>query len=264
MKKLKIINPNRDTQTMPGTFRELTQLWKEKGLVDVEIGNTRNCWVGSVNNILLYDKPTLEWFNPNIDRYNFALFGNTVPDLPNSSPWIFWGRRPRFMEEIKKYRNNWNDRNIDSIFLGKVENNVQLNKRTSIDWSNSIELFEMPVNGEYKYTQKEYLELLTRSKYGLCLSGYGPKCNREIELMCMGVVPIITPLVDLTYYNSLVEGKHYIRVSNPSEIKDKIESIPESEWKEMSNNCIEWYEDNCSIQGSFNTTIEILEKNNMI
>ena len=264
MKKITIINPSRDTQTMPGTFRELTELWEENDLVDVKIGDTQNCWVGEVNNILLYDKPTLEWFNPTIDKYEFALFGNTVPNYPNSSPWIFWGRRPRLMEKIKKERKRWDDRTIESIFLGKIENNIQLHKRTNIDWSNSIELFEMPVNGEYKYTQEEYLKLLTKSKYGLCLSGYGPKCNREIELMCMGVVPIITPLVDLTYYNKLIENKHYITVTNPNEIENKIKSISKDIWEEMSKNCTEWYEDNCSVNGSFNTTIKILEKNNIL
>jgi hypothetical protein len=80
----------------------------------------------------------------------------------------------------------------------------------------------------------------------------------------MGVVPIITPLVDLTYYNKLIENKHYIRVTNPDEIENKINSISKDIWEEMSKNCIEWYEDNCSVNGSFNTTIKILEKNNIL
>ena len=148
--------------------------------------------------------------------------------------------------------------------MGKVENNIQLGKRTSLDWSNSVDIFEMPIRNKYKYNQEEYLRLLTKTKYGLCLSGYGPKCNREIELMCMGVVPIITPLVDLTYYNKLIENKHYITVTNPNEIENKIKSISKDSWEEMSKNCIEWYEDNCSVNGSFNTTIKILEKNNIL
>jgi hypothetical protein len=140
---------------------------------------------------------------------------------------------------------------------------VQNNKRTQHKWNKSIELFEMPIRKKYKYTQKEYLELLINSKYGLCLSGYGPKCNREIELLGMGVVPIITPLVDLTYYNPLIEDVHYIKVNNPSEIKDKIKNIGKHKWEEMSNNGIKWYEKNCSPNGSFVTTCEILEKNNI-
>jgi len=263
MKKHKIILPSNDGHC-GDTFRELVKLWYDNNLVDLEIKNVSNCWLNDENDILLYDKPTLEWFHPIRDKYNFALFGNTVPQYEKSSSWVFWGRRPRLMEEIKKERQIWEYRNIESIFLGKVENNTQQNKRTSLDWSNSVEMFEMPIRGEYKYTQEEYLRLLVKSRYGLCLSGYGPKCNREIELMCMGVVPVITPLVGLTFYNPLEENKHYITASNPEEVKEKINNITKEKWGEMSNSCIEWYEKNCSVEGSFNTTIEILKNNKIL
>tara|TARA_B110000305_G_scaffold215880_1_gene253791 strand:- start:566 stop:1381 length:816 start_codon:yes stop_codon:yes gene_type:complete len=259
MKKNKITMPLNDGHS-GDTFRELVKLWHENKLIDLELKDVHNCWMNGVNNILLYDQPTLEWFKPQRDLYNFALFGNIVPSFPSSSAWIFWGRRPRLMEKIKKNRKNWANRDIGSIFLGKIENSVQLTKRTNEEWENEIDLFSMPIGGNYKYSQEEYLNLLCRSKFGLCLSGYGPKCNREIELMCMGVVPIITPLVDLTYYSKLEENKHYIRVNSPREIKQKINDTSQYQWGEMSNNCIDWFEKNCSTEGSFNTTIEILQK----
>lgn len=243
------------------TFRELVDLWAENNLCEVVYEDINNVWINNFGDVLLYDRPTLEWFRNT--KYNFALFANTVPKLPNSSSWIFWGRRPRLMENIKNQKQNWENRTINSIFLGKVENNVQLQKRTIMNWSNNIELFEMPINGDYKYSQEEYLKLLTISKFGLCLSGYGPKCNREIELMCMGVVPLVTPLVDLTYYNTLIENKHYIRINNPEEIPKKINKIKKEQWEEISNNCVNWYEKNCSINGSFDTTIKILNENNI-
>ena len=110
----------------------------------------------------------------------------------------------------------------------------------------------------YKYTQEEYLDLLRKSRFGLCLPGYGPKCNREIELMALGVVPIITPGVDLTYFNPLVDGIHYVYVESPEELKSVIEKITESKWVEMSESCLDWFEDNCSVLGSFNTTQKII------
>ena len=55
----------------------------------------------------------------------------------------------------------------------------------------------------YKYSQKEYLDLIGSSKFGLCLAGYGPKCNREIELIGMGTVPVFAPEVDNTYSRNL-------------------------------------------------------------
>jgi hypothetical protein len=257
---MKIIKPLYENHAND-TFRELIDLWAENKFCDVICENVNNVWINGYGNVLLYDRPTLEWLRNT--NYKFALFGNTVPNLPNSSPWIFWGRRPKLMESIKNERKDWSNREIESIFLGKVENKVQLNKRTFFDWTKSVEIFEMPINGDYKYNQEEYLKLLTKSKFGLCLSGYGPKCNREIELMCMGVVPIITPLVDITYYDKLIENKHFIRVDNPDEVKEKIKKISKNQWEEMSQNCILWYEKNCSLIGSFETTMKILEENNI-
>lgn len=244
------------------TFRELVHLWEDEGLCKVSSSNKRHsCWI---DNIMLYDEPTLEWYDKHKYEYSFALFGNTVPNLPNSSPWIFWARRPSLLQKSRDIIPSYSDRNIGSIFLGKIENNVQRHKRTQKDWSKVIDVFEMPVQGVYKYSQSEYLENIKNSKYGLCLSGYGPKCNREIELMGVGTVPIITPLVDLTYYNPLVENKHYIKIDTPCQLTDKIDQISREEWEYMSDSCLEWYTENASINGSFNTTIEILEKANVL
>jgi hypothetical protein len=243
------------------TFRELAKLWEKHELVNIIRKNVSNCWLNDVNDILLYDKPQMQWFNPIRDKYNFALFGNPTPNLKKSSPWIFWGRRPELMEKVRKEGiKPLEERDIESIFLGKVENETQLKNRNNIEWSNFIELFEMPIRGNYKYTQEEYLNLLNRSKYGLCLAGFGNKCNREIELMSLGVVPIITPNVDLTYYNPLTEGVHYVKVKNPDEIKETLSKITDEKWKEMSDNCLKWYEENCSVKGSFDTTMEIINK----
>jgi hypothetical protein len=111
---------------------------------------------------------------------------------------------------------------------------------------------------QWPYSQEEYLDKVAHSKFGLCLPGYGPKCNREIEYMGLGVVPIITSGVDLSYHNPWSEGVHYIRVDNPEQIKEKIESISEKEWKYMSSSCLKWYNENCSPVGSFNVTKEIV------
>ena len=263
---MKILLSLIDGHSGKDTFRELAKLWEENGYCRIEYSNRPHCWLN--NDILLYDRPTLDQIKQYPVSYKFALFGNTVPKFNNSSSWIFWGRRPRLLENIKKLKKDWGDRNIESIFLGKVENHQQLKKRTSLKWSDVIEKFEMPISqgypiAAYKYTQQQYLELLTKSKYGLCLPGYGPKCNREIELLGLGVVPIFTPGVDNTYYSPLIENKHYIKVNNPSEINNKIKNISKDQWVELSINGIKWYEENCSIKGSFKTTCEILNKNNI-
>ena len=110
---MKIIIPTHENHN-GDTFRELVIMWKEKGLCDIEYKNIRNVWLNNYEDILLYDRPTLEHFGG--QKFNFALFGNTVPSIPNSSSWIFWARRPRLLENIKKQRKGWNHRNIESIF----------------------------------------------------------------------------------------------------------------------------------------------------
>jgi hypothetical protein len=260
MTKPKIIIPNSEGHTND-TFRELVKLWENEGLCTIEYKRVSNVWFNEVNDVLLYDRPTMQWFHPVRDKYKKALFGNPDPKLPNSSSWIFWGRRPLLIENVRKEGiKSLKDRTIESIFLGKIENNIQQKNRTQYDWSTEIELFEMPIRGEYKYSQKEYLNKVNDSKYGLCLEGFGGKCNREIELFSLGTIPIITNGVNLSYYNELVEGTHYLKVDKPSDIKPLLSSITDEKWNEMSKNCLKWYEENCSVKGSFDTTIKIINE----
>ncbi len=258
--KPKIIVPHPTIANHSGdTFRELVDLWEEKGLCVKEYSmQTDLVWMNRIGDVLLYDRPTLEWLGKDRE-YNIGLFGNTVPDFSKTYAWIFWGRRPKLINNIiKKGINSLDKRNIQSIFLGKVENNVQENRRTNFDWSKSVEIFEMPIRGEYKYSQEEYLDLLNKSKFGLCLAGYGRKCNREIELFALGVVPIVTEGVDLTYYRPLIEGIHYLKVNKPEDVQPLIASITDEQWLKMSNAGRQWYEENCSVEGSFKTTNKII------
>ena len=147
------------------TFRELVDLCESEGLCVVENSPDSFCWVDKPGSILLYDHPRID--DRPIPHFEIGLFGNTVPTCSDDRciPWIFWGRRPRLIEELKKnYRRSYEDRNIKSIFLGKIENNVQLKNRSSYDWSGSIDLFDMPVLlgdvNTWPYTQEEYLEKL--------------------------------------------------------------------------------------------------------
>tara|TARA_Y100000590_G_scaffold425470_1_gene533470 strand:+ start:3 stop:1919 length:1917 start_codon:yes stop_codon:yes gene_type:complete len=78
--------------------------------------------------------------------------------------------------------------------------------------------------------------------------------------MALGTVPILTPDVDITYYNGLTNGIHYLIAKTPEEVKLLVNSIDESKWTLMSNACQEWYKKNASIEGSFKTTMEIVNK----
>jgi hypothetical protein len=240
------------------TFLELLDMWVENGYCHrIYSKETNHVWLNEIGDVLLYHADNLDWLRNT--QYNHIFLGNPLCTIPNSHQWIFWGRHPKKMEMFKTNL-SYEERTIESIFMGKVENNVQLGRRTSLNWESSVELFEMPIMGQYKYSQTEYLQLLSKSKFGLCLAGYGFKCNREIELLSMGVVPIITDEVDINYCESLVENVHYLKVSNPNDVKEKINSVSKEKWEEMSKNCIDFYEKYFSTKGSFETTMNMYEK----
>ena len=74
--------------------------------------------------------------------------------------------------------------------------------------------------------------------------------------MAFGTVPIITPEVEInSYINPPQENIHFIRVSNSNEYKEKIENISQEKWSNMSNSCIDWYENNVNSKNAWNTTI---------
>lgn len=254
------------------TFREMVDIWGERGYVRVErTEETGFCWWGGIGQTLLYDRPTPRWWSA-IPTYQLALFGNCAPPGPaahilRQSLWGFWPRAPRAVEAMARRGDNlrgYKDRKISSVFLGKVENGVQLAARTGADWKSAVERFSMPIDSTgkpYPYTQAEYLETLCTTRFGLCLPGFGPKCNREIEYFACGVVPIVTPGVDMKGY--LVpprEGQHYFRASTPEEVRAIVEETPAAKWSAMSAAGREWWRTYASAEGLFRVTWARIEQ----
>jgi len=240
------------------SYRELALLFKINNEdVDIEYnGDSGHCWLKP--NILTYDRPTLQWANEELTTASLLLLGNGDIDIEgkklnnkgiyNVKPWIFWARKPMIVEKIIKEFPllEWNKRNIESIFIGNFENPIQEKYRnTNIKWEDVITEYHCTKGSTHKFTPYEYLMKLRESKFGLCLRGYGSKCHREVELMSMGTVPIITPGVSIkSYYNPPIEGIHYITVNTPKELLEKIQLIHEDKWSKMSNACYEWYQQN--------------------
>jgi len=250
------------------TFREMVKLWSEREYCNIDLReDTPFVWWEGIGNVLLYDRPTLRWFNN--PSYKLALFGNSVPENPskNDCLWSFWPRSPRAVERMvatNKPMTSYYDRKIPSIFLGRIENGIQQERRTKHDWSKVIHTFHMPIDstgGPYKYNQETYLSFLTQSRYGLCLPGFGPKCNREIEYMAMGTVPIITPGVDITNYaGRLKENFHYFKAETPEEVTRIVETTSSDTWSEMSIACRAWWRRYASAEGLFRLTWGIINE----
>ncbi len=248
------------------TSRELMDMWEESGYCEFIRDEVEDVfiWANEPNDILLYEYDRFDVYPGIPDKWNHGLFGGMQCKDPRAVPWIYWARRPRLLEkEISKGIKSYDDREIESIFLGKVENSVQHSNRTNDNWFGAVEKFSLPVkigdSFNWPYGHTEYLERVSNAKFGLCLAGYGPKCNREIEYFGLGVVPVVAPEVDMTYYNSLEEGKHYFRVSDAEEFAKVIKSCSLSQWEDMSNNIKDWYDSNCSRRGSFETTLKIID-----
>ena len=250
------------------TFREMVTIWEERNYCTVERReDTPYVWWQGIGNVLLYDRPTMRWLdNP---AYKLALFGNSCPEklTPKDRLWSFWSRSPKAVESMvvtNKPLTSYEERKIPSIFLGRIENGVQKERRTTHDWQKAIHTFHMPIDstgGKYKYSQEEYLELLCQSRFGLCLPGYGPKCNREIEYFASGTVPIITPGVDMTNYCAKPkENIHYFSAKNPEEVKNIIETTTQEKWTEMSIAGRAWWRRYASAEGLFRLTWGIVDE----
>ena len=244
------------------TFREMVLLWESRGYCKViKSEDTPYVWWGGIGETLLYDRPTMRWFsNPS---YKLALFGNPFPEKPtkNDRPWSFWPRSPKAVEQVvksKKVNRGYKERKTQSIFLGRIENGIQKERRSTHDWSTSVSTFSMPVDstgGPYKYSQDEYLDQLCNAKFGLCLPGYGPKCNREIEYFATGTVPIVTPGVDMTHYMVPPQkGIHYLVASTPDEVKAVQKTLTEDKWQQMSDAGKLWWQRYASAEGLFRFT----------
>ena len=101
---MKILKPIHDGHS-GDTFRELLDMWGENNLCEVvPTPYIKNVWVGSPGNILLYDRPILD-FLP--QSFKLGLFGNTVPNFSTACPWIFWARRPRILERFREKKHSW-------------------------------------------------------------------------------------------------------------------------------------------------------------
>ena len=262
------------------SFREIPILLKNKNK-DVDIlfqEKSIHCWLEP--NIILYDRPTVEWCNNELNSASLLLLGNGSVDIEGKimsnkysklivKPWIFWPRKPMLLEKLLTSHNllSYTERSVESIFIGNIENNVQDKYRsnnyfTKHNWNEVISEYHCTKGTKHLFSHEEYLLKIRGAKYGLCLRGYGSKCHREVELMAWGTVPIITPDVNISsYMEPLIENIHYVYAENPEKLTEKIKLINENKWKEMSISCHKWYMKNVHSSNCWNNMIsEMLYK----
>ena len=256
------------------SFRGLVDAWGERGYCEVKpcpvptySFNTdvlnlpeAKCWMGDVGDIMLYDFALLDRI-PADRNWKFSLWANSMLEGERSSAWSFWPKHSKLYEEFKvSNRLSYEDRGMLFGFIGS-----RTTQKRTLDYKPCCDFFVMTRTGHNSdaYPPAQYLELLSKMKFGLCLPGVGPKCLRDIEYMGLGVVPVITPGCSVDHFNRIEEGVHYLKANTPEEATELVGTCSKETWKMMSDNCIEWFEKNSSIKGAFDTTMEILEKNNI-
>jgi hypothetical protein len=250
------------------SFREMARIWAEKGWVElVETPLSVQVWLGGIGQVLLYDRPTLEWLDsaPKAQRsWKTALFGNPAPPAAaGGRAWTFWPRRPRLVEDAVASglpATPFEARPRRCVFYGRSENTTQLERRSKHDWSTVCDEFQHDKGAAaaatpYTLSPMEYLQRLSQAQFGLCLAGYGRKCHREIECMAMGCVPIVAEEVDMeSYAQPPVAGTHYFRVKGPEEVKHILATVTAERWAQMSAACRAWWAENASAEGSWRLT----------
>ena len=259
------------------SFRELVEMWEEKAYIQrKEDPVITQCWLHGVGKILLYDRPTWDWLDKSSDAeksYKMCLAGNpcvagntcVAGNPAEIKPWIFWPRMPRLVEYMANdgADTSYTDRQDTLVFYGRVENDKQGSYRQDVSgWASVCTKFQMPIGAKeaYPLSPTDYLRALQNSKFGLCLRGYGPKCNREIELLAMGTVPLVTPGVDYEgYAEPLQDGVHVLCVSSPEDAVAKMATISEEMWTTMSNACKTWWRRNASAEGSWQKTKSLID-----
>ena len=240
------------------SFREIVKIWGERKYATVKESPSEHVWLGGVGETLLYDRPTLQWLEAAPCTWKKGLFGNPIAPAGGMA-WSFWPRRPRIVEELVARGapgKSFLERTLGTVFYGRSENAVQKANRTGHDWSKACDDYVHleGVKEPYPYTHREYLERLSRARWGLCLAGFGKKCHREIECMAMGCVPVVAAEVDMdNYAEPLVEGIHYIRVTSPADMT-KLKDIDEAGWKMMSEAGKAWWAKNSSVKGLWELT----------
>lgn len=245
------------------SFQELADCWAENKYCEVLNSEDNFSWAESDSSTYLlheYDRlqdiPVKNAWNINDD---LGLFANG--QHPKGKSWIYWPRHIKNVELLLK--DGVANKDIKSIFVGAAENPIQYINRTKYDWCLAVDHYEFKEalfkKNYHSYSNINFLKLISRAKYGLSLEGYGPKCQRDIEYMAFGTVPIFTWNTFNDYCDPLIEGVHYLFANNPREAREKINNTSDKQWKEMSDNCRDWFLKNCSIEGSFRTTIDLLK-----
>jgi hypothetical protein len=167
------------------------------------------------------------------------------------------------------------EKTTKSIFSGTIRYSVKgyAPKQTLVDgkhirftWMNSTEIFSHRPARRYTRTNtlfptiKDYYVALAKSKFGLCPAGDCGVCQREIETLGLGCIPIYTPGVEYNYFCPPVENVHFIYANNPTEMNEKIDNMSKEKEDEIRKNGVEYFNKYCTPTGLWNSVLKTIKK----
>jgi hypothetical protein len=103
------------------------------------------------------------------------------------------------------------------------------------------------------YPLADYMELVQRSRFGVCFHGNGPKCYREIEYLALGTPLILTAGLETDYPEPLQEGIHFFWAHRREDVPRLVRETTPEQWERMSRACWEWFGRNGTIERLFDT-----------
>lgn len=225
------------------SLTKLCKLWNKHKLCT--ISNSNNEYIYLNNEILLDNN-----YNTisNEISYKIILTNNNYI-YNNGFSFILWSDNTDILQSYINNNNilSHNERKINSLLISKNNCNEL--------YISNVEHYELYDINNYN----KYLELFSKSKFCLFVD---KEINYIVELLALGVVPLITSNINYKLHNQLFEGIHYFKIENIEDINFYVKNTTQEQWENMSNNCIEYYKNNCSIYSSFKTIIEIIKNTN--
>ena len=244
-------------------LNQVYNAWEAAGLVErvhtPMIGGRHLAWVGRVGGLAL--EPSNVAAIPVEYEYVLACqYRSAWSHLPKVLPWNFYARS---WQDVVKVRSMMPvERTISSIFSGTIRGDTH---QRNI-WKGSTEVFSWSAAKRYTHsnrafkTQADYYLALARSKFGLCPVGDCPVCQREIETMAFGCVPVFTPGVECRFFEDPVEGVHYLRAENPADMHHKIQNLSSSDRDTMSAEAMAYYDRRCTPLGLWDAVVKTIDR----
>jgi hypothetical protein len=242
---MKINIPNNNNHNI---IFKIFSKWKEEFNVDLTYSDSENILIN--DNIILY---------PYEKHKNFKSIQKVIhTNLPNSK-WCYFNKNSMDLD----YHNiddsySFENRNIKTIFHGKINSEEKIKIRSK-NWSKNIENFSLEFE-EFSLSQNDYIDLLKKSIFGICLKGDSKRSSHLLDYLALGVIPLITSDIDISFYDNLIKGLHYFNIESPEDIKEIVENTNKEHLILMSNECKKWYRNNCSISGSYKNLLLLIDK----